>query len=508
MHWKILLGATICMDGWILENWKLNSSPESMLFFRSAGIPLVGYLHSRIKPGKFSQQKYGLTIVCSIAVSNAAFLGILQNLQPNNTNMNYILTSLFITYSGRQMAIDMIVGLQYVFTYAIYLSAIFILTNPFMLESLSRSILLVAVLPLLIVAFSTKSLLFTHFVASSLSLLVLVLKESDFHLVHLALANIALPFAYWIVVERAFPRVGNYSNYNNFLELHPRNLIKLSLSFQRSFIEGVLNPLRRPIELIIQRNFVAGILVPLVIIQQTSFQISHDFRDLKLLLLIGVCLFIAWAFPYVAVNQEFDYNGYLTKNNLASDLSFTCIAYAVLFLTGNQLGLALTFCHLIASVSIVQRKYNEAIRDYLKNRDLQSLFKVEFSDYKGEVVFIDESQWRLLGKKSKLYPMTLFYMLNKSEVIASVLPSNHYISKPGISGQNHQIFSELELPFNKSVLSGIPKKTLTISISDKLQPTQLNTYRVYLRYLSSRMRNQDCVPLGIIDLTLVSESRK
>ena len=377
-----------------------------------------------------------------------------------------------------------------------------------MLGSFSSSLLLVAVIPLLIVAFSTKSLLFTHFVVSSLSLLVLVFKESDFHLILLALTNISLPFAYWIVVERVFPRLGNYSNYNNFLELNPRNLIKLLLSFQQSFIEGILNPFRRPIELIIQRNFVVGIIVPLVIMQQTSFQISHDFRDLQILLLIGVCLFIAWAFPYIVVNQEFDYDGYLTKNNLAADLSFTSIAYAVLFLTGNQLGLTLTLFHLIASVSMVQRQYNEAIRDYLKNRDLQNLFRIQFGDYKGEVVFIDESQWRILGKKSKLYPMTLFYMLNKSEVTASVLPSNHYISKPGISGKNHQIFSELELPFDKSVLGNIPKKTLTISISDKLQPTPHNTYRVYLRYLSSRMRNQDSLPLGIIQLTLLPESRK
>ena len=139
LHWKIILGATICMDGWILENWKRSSSPESKKFFRSAGIPTVGYLHSVFRSGKFSQQKYGITIIISIAITNLAFLGVLQNIQPEKTNINYLLTCLFMTYSGKQMSIDMIVGLQYIFSYAVYLSALFILSNPALVESLLAS---------------------------------------------------------------------------------------------------------------------------------------------------------------------------------------------------------------------------------------------------------------------------------------------------------------------------------------------------------------------------------
>ena len=505
IHWKIFLGATICMDGWILESWKLNSSPESKVFFRSAGLPLVGYLHSLIKPGKFSQQKYGFIIVFSIATSNMAFLGILQNLQPHDSKMNYILTSLFITYSGKQMAIDMIVGLQYVFSYATYLLAIFFLTNQSILGSLNEFLLFLAVLPLLLVSFSTKSLLFTHAAVSSLSVIYLSLNHSGHHLILLTSLNMVLPFVYWVVVEKAFPRVGNYSNYNNFLKLNFKNIIKSLVNLQYSFVEGILNPLRRPTQSIIQRNLVAGLIIPFVIIEQSSFKVSLDPSNFLLNLFVGICLFFAWAIPYLIVNQEFDYSGYLSKNNLAADLSFAFIASAAFFLTGSQIGLVLTLCHLVASVSTIQQHYNEAIRDYLKNRDLQNLFNLNFQDYRGELVLIDDSRWRLMGKKSKLYPMTLFYMLNKSENSASVLPSNHYISKPGLSGQNHQIFRGLELPFDKSVLELIPTKSLTISISDKIAPSQLNTFKVYGKYLLSRWNNRGNLPLGIVELRVVTE---
>jgi hypothetical protein len=505
LHWKIILGATICMDGWILESWKKNSSPESKVFFRSAGIPLVGSLHSIIKQGRFSQQIYGITIVLSIATTNVAFLGILQNLQPNNSGMNYTLTLIFMTYSGKQMAIDMVVGLQYIFSYATYLLAIFLLTNLTIQKSLNEYLLFLAVLPLLLLSFSTKSLLFTHVAISFLSGVYLVLNQNEKDFIFIAFLNAVLPFVYWIIIEKTFPRIGNYSNYNNFLEFNLKNIIKLAIRLQESFVEGILNPLRRPTESMIQRNLVAGLIIPFVIVGQTSFRVSFDLTNLLLNLIIGLFLFFAWAIPYVIVNQEFDYSGYLSKNNLAADLSFTFVASSAFFLTGSKLGLVLMVCHLVASISSIQRQYNEAIRDYLKNRDLQILFNVKFKDYKGEIVFIDESQWRLMGKKSKLYPMTLFYMLNKSENSASILPSNHYISKPGLLGQNHEIFLGLELPFNKSFLELIPTSSLTIVISDRLAPTQLNTFKVYGRYLLSRWDSRGSSPLGIVDLSVVSE---
>jgi hypothetical protein len=307
------------------------------------------------------------------------------------------------------------------------------------------------------------------------------------------------------VVEKNFPRTGNYSNYNNFLDFKFKNIIKLAMNLQHGFVEGILNPLRRPLQSIVQRNLVTGLIIPLVIIEQISFKVSFNLSNLLLNLFIGICLFFAWAIPYAIVNQEFDYSGYLSKNNLAADISFTYLASTAFFLTGSQIGLVLTLCHLVAAVSIIQRQYNEAIRDYLKNRDLQNLFKVNFKDYRGELVFVDESQWRLMGKKSKLYPMTLFYMLNKSENSASVLPSNHYISKPGLPGQNHQIFFFFFLPFDKSILELIPTKTLTIIISDKISPTRFNTFRVYGKYLFSRWSNRGNSPLGIVDLRIVTE---
>ena len=106
LHGQILLGATVSMDGWILQSWRSRKNPELTQFYTVTGLPIIGWLHNRIQAGKFVRQKYGLIIFFSLYFGNCSVYFLISDLNFLSAGDKWVMLLLFMTYSGKQSSIE------------------------------------------------------------------------------------------------------------------------------------------------------------------------------------------------------------------------------------------------------------------------------------------------------------------------------------------------------------------------------------------------------------------
>lgn len=503
LHGQILLGATVSMDGWILQSWRSRKNPELTQFYTVTGLPIIGWLHNRIQAGKFVRQKYGLIIFFSLYFGNCSVYFLISDLNFLSAGDKWVMLLLFMTYSGKQSSIDMVVGMQYIVTYSSYLISILVLKTAISRDDFSYYTLAVIAAFFLFVSFSAKSTLLLHVCVILSAFYFQNPTETNVKSNILLAINLVFPFAFWFFSEHFFPRFGPYKNYNQLLPLNFTSLRKIIFSLADAFREGVHNSITKPLKTIFESILFFPFAIFITLWLEDFLTSKKGVDSAEVFLLVSfIVSFIGWCLPYILARQEFDYRGYLSKNNLMADLSYTSLCSLIWIILDSPFNYFWAGMLILGSTLQIWKNYGYQIMDFLKNSNLQFVYLKQFGDYRGELVIIDNSHWKIRGKKAKLYPMTLFYMLNPNPIQPKVLPSNHYLSGESKKGEIHGLFDCLELPLDKSVISSIPKQIALIEVRDLCKPTVSGLYKTYFEFLVNEFKymGQD---LGIIEIRKV-----
>jgi len=418
----LLFGATSHVDSWIVIRWLSDKNYiEMKSFYNKVGIPQFYFVFKWL--WRLSNNNLLLTgrILFIIKVLHVVLIYQILLTEINYHNTLAFLISLFLTvYTGNTFINDFVVGVQYSLSWTFYLLGIFLILKSEIFSGSAQYTLIILGFLIVIYSFGMKSLLFVNlFLASGLvaSDFVVVNNNSNLDLV-VKIFLLLLTFIYWICVEFLWPRSGAYKDYNKFLlptSFH-KIIKKLFIGTARSLIEPNINALKN-----LNSPIFGLILVLFWLISNNSFRIMYESQSNseingRGLILLSLLLASVMIFPYALVNQDFDSQGYLTKNFVMLDLAFSFFVVGIIetFLFGNSK----IYIYILAFATLLYSKLKEdyiLMLQYAKQIALQQALSKLNKEHDIYFRVFDNTDIKQKGLKNILYPMTLFYMSNQSK---------------------------------------------------------------------------------------------
>jgi hypothetical protein len=313
-----------------------------------------------------------------------------------------------------------------------------------------------------------------------------------------------LPFMYWYLNEKYFPRQGNFQELNQFLHFSQilRVLRKTFEGMSKNTYGSLLSALG------IFRNaqfcFLIVTMTSLItIFNQSDQNLSmENFLNAKLLM-IGLFSVLVSVFPYAVVDQDFDAVGYLTKNSVMCDIGYGVLLIASIF--------ALAPDYLVATIAILLILtglfYNLTCQyklwiQYAKQCELLSILQ-QLPDNEDLVFMVqDFSTNRQEGKKNGLYPMTLFFMANGGDKRHTAFGiEGKFVSSSQTFQTSKEMYAKALLPAKKEFFD--PKSVYLVKIEDGfLTPLRVLQYAIEQRGKNPFI-NKSCTQLFKVECKLI-----
>ena len=462
-------GLTMHVDSWIVgKHLKDKNYSELKEFYNEVGMPQHAYILIilwRASRGNF--QLAGILLILLRVFHALAFYVLLIEVLRLNHEESLVITLIALLYPSQEFIHDIQIAVQYGILWPLYTIGLSLyVTSDYSSPAQSMAILaLTSVITFL--SYAMKSILFVSpFVYCGIFLYKLHI-NSELTGIEIVgyLWLIALPFIYWYLNERYFPRKGNYVNLNQFLPVASvfRVLRKTLEGFSHNTYGSLHSTFR------IFRNPELSVLtIAVTIISILSFNVYSRIREelMLSLLIIGLLLVIISVIPYAIVNQDFDSKGYLTKNSILCDVGYSLIIYAVLFLLfPNTIEVQVIILLLALSLFYnLESQYYLWIQ-YAKQVKLLQAFKSIEDNLDVAFIVEDLSSFKQAGKKNKFYPMTLFYMANlnhKKKLLCGF--AGKYVSKDETIKLAQENYRNSLLPKNKKSFN--PEIVIILRISD------------------------------------------
>jgi hypothetical protein len=471
LNFGAIFGLTLHYDSWIVTRW-LNDNQYNLLknFYQEVGMPQHALILRHIWPFfRKNFQLAGVLLIVFKSIQGISIYYLLLNVFHLNLNISLIMTIFIILYPSQEFIHDLQIFVQYGMLWQIFIIGTTLFwwgLNNFSLKTLP---LLIFVVIAILYSYAMKSILFLSPFIYGWFFYTLINSNqilNYFKLISVTLMML-LPIIYWYLNEKYFPRTNNFKNLNKFLPLKSilRIIAKviegLSQNSYGSFSDS-LKILKKPETGLL---VFATSLILTYWLELKNISIEDQFFDWKILF-VGFLIILLSVIPYALVNQDFDSKGYLTKNSLMCDLGFgVCITQFVLFLAPSGLKMFfMIFLIFTFFAHNIVAQFNLWVQ-YAKQCEL--FFELQKLPDTCDLAFIieDFSTLKQRGKKSKLYPMTLFYMANsRLKSYLSVGYQGEYESKTISSNIVKNLYDISLLPSKKLFFN--PKNVYLIKIED------------------------------------------
>jgi hypothetical protein len=362
------------------------------------------------------------------------------------------------------------------------------------------------------VCFSTKSLLVIHFPYIYLFYITQSRNASNhFRVDILTILEVIIPFLVWFIYAFYFPRSGPYKDYNSFISLTKKNTARLIIRIGEALKFGLISPTTEAIQILFKSKLAFPALIAIIHLNKINILKIPMEQELPRLNLAWLAAFFAVSavFPYAVVNQEFDSTGYLTKNNLLLGVPYALITFQLskVFFPSNPEPMMLLL--IFSGVVKINSDHSKAIFDYIKNLAFIYEFKKRFPDPLNScIVIYDRTSYKLLGEKSRLYPMSLYYMLNEDPTNPRFLAASE-IKQEQVNYQNlFKIFQDCELPFNKEPFKQVKDTIFLVHIEDFGPQTPMQLWKLYLKFRYSQIMNISMPDLHIVKLRIATQKTR
>lgn len=303
----ILFNRGFFWDGLILHDRSMNSL---YAFSREFGAPPyfanILYYFGTYQSPLF----YKLVVFLSYLFSTLFFNGILKKIKEINTSYRFFILIIFSIFPVNSARIELSVflyALCYLFFFlAFYLLSIYIERKGIVLRLIS--------LILFFVSFATNSLLVFYLIVIAYIVYSKIktlnqrayLKQISYSLFIKNFDFVMIPVIYWAIKQLYFKPYGLYGDYNQISHISLRSIFNIGYGIAYSFWSSFLK--------VLDSSFTTGInispsltvfLVLLVfgIFSWLGIDFKQDPKIAKRFIILGVLIFCASVFPYVAVGK-------------------------------------------------------------------------------------------------------------------------------------------------------------------------------------------------------------
>ena len=466
-----LLGLTLHVDSWIVVRWLHDGdTTELKNFYRDVGMPQ----HAQVLKLLWTASKNNLRlgglalIIVRILHSISIYLIVISFLD-ENSSIGLLISLIAIAYPSQVFIHDFQIAIQYGILWPAFIIGLALNISINTQNIAIELFILLLSMVLTLFSYAMKSILVVSPFAYGSILLNNVLMKNNYGLFQFCTLclMILLPFMYWYLNERYFPRQGNFKELNRFLYSAQvmRMFRKIYEGMSKHTFGSMLTSLR------IFRNSQMGFLIIIITSLISIFNqpdkslITENSLNLKLLI-IGLFSLLICVFPYAVVGQDFDAVGYLTKNALICDISYGVLITATIFaLTPDNLEVTVFILLILVSMFYNLTCQYKLWIQYAKQCELLSVLQ-QLPD-KEDLVFIvqDCATHKQEGKKSRLYPMTLFFMANnRNKRYTAFGIEGNFVTRKQSFRASKEMYSSALLPQKKVFFD--PKSVYLIKIED------------------------------------------
>ncbi len=478
-----LFGVPMLFDSWIYGRWIHEGKLEHLSkFYQVVGMPQFGYEISKIGKNKNSYRlRLGILIYFTKIFQYISIYVIASQNFQIGAQTALALTILVSLYPSNTFAQEFICGLQYGLSWSIYTISIALIFNLSKENPIINIIIILFATLLMIFSFSMKSLLFYSPILFAFSMIfrINILTSTKWDYVF-KITMILLPFLYWLLNEKLFPRRDSYNKYNEFISASdlPRAIIRLIQGTADATIGGLFEV----IKLLRNRVVLFSIFFAAAFESRENIDLSLEFNSINLLF-VGTTITFITLIPYVLVNQDFDSRGYLTKNFIMCDVPFALVLFAMIKMFIPQSWQS-EVIFLIVFLLILYKLFSQLELWLQFSKHITIKVKVDSLKKSSDLVFYieDLTTKNLGGKKDKIYPMTFYFLTN------SVISEHQYYgvdarynSKKNLKEKCVVEFDSLPLPFIKRKF--LPKEIIGVRIRDGAI-----SYKLLLRFMVFQIR--------------------
>ena len=465
---SLIAGMTVNVDSWILVRW-LNSNQIDKLheFYKKIGTPQYGWLVSHLwSISKSNLLVSGIFVFVMRFVHSYSIFIILNHHFSFKIEFALAVTLVTVLYPAQNFLFDHIIGVQYGFLWPLYLFGINLLLFVKEISDYKSHLLAISSILILIYSFAMKSILFLTPILSCFFLLFFADNKTTNPLFNLYLfLLLILPFIYWLLNEKYFPRSDNYFNYNNFLGFQEvPKFLKITFSgVAVSQFGGLLNVVK--IFRFPQFWLILSIsLIPIITYDYTDDLIISSQLSQRIFF-ASIILSLVCVIPYTLVGQIFDSSNTQTKNNIMQDLPFGLFVFSIY----NLLFETLNHFFIVLLITLLLYRFWENFNLwilYSKQSALQLCLNA--LPKKSDIAFfvLDLTSYKSSNLKSHLYPMTLFYMANSLERYSNLKcgMEGNFTKRSDVINAVREKYSSSPLPFVKSTFK--PSLVFKVTLVD------------------------------------------
>jgi len=421
VNFTLLIGATAHVDSWIVIRWLNDKNyAEMKMFYTNVGLPQFYLIFRWLwNLSNNSLLLTGRILFLFRLIHVVLIYQFLRTEIEYGSTLPFLVALFLIIYTGNTFVNDFVVGVQYSLSWTLYLLGIFLIIKSEIFPEKVQYPLIILGFLFVIYSFGMKSLLFVHmFLALILvtSQFTVVDNNSNLNLV-VKIFLLFIAFVYWIGVEIFWPRSNVYKDYNKFLL--PRDSLKIIKNLFIGVARGLIGPNINATKNVKSPFFGLSFVIFWIISNNffSSMYESQNGVDIngRSLIILSLILAMVMVFPYALVNQDFDSQGYLTKNFVMLDIAFSFFIIGIIetFVSGNSKIHLYLLMFAILTYSKVTENINLVLQ-YAKQLVLQQALNKVDRENDSYFKILDSTNFKQKGLKNIYYPMTLYYMSNHS----------------------------------------------------------------------------------------------
>ena len=396
-HGIILFNDGLYWDGWFVDLWQHYKDGKSMRrFYWEVGMPNLYFEHRIVGRLPRRYVAYRVISLASILIIAVCVFLIAVHTNAFNPLQATAISLLLLSYPAYAVTFESVVTLQYTFRIAIFYAGCFFATTAVGQPNLAGSIGFSISLVLFFASFTANSTLVFFWGFLLLYVWLVHSRSSDGFGMHeyVKVALLAvLPFAYWFMKERWFPRHGYYENYNR-IRLAPFSILQVGL---RALRYGIDVPMIKPIlELVRSKN--SSLIFSCVFLGLLTFNFSKDLSAMPALtalqvLATGYGLMLLGASPFMLVGQGSWEGGWGSKNFMLFHLPYALIVFGWLQLFPNSFGVVLVPIILFANALYIVKIHLLYIAASVKDKALIRWLAANPQLSSASVIKIRDSHW-------------------------------------------------------------------------------------------------------------------